>query len=177
MPERVTCEKWYDGTFWSATLPDGWRFFQDRTRRGFPHVFESPSGSRMQIGTSRDVEVHGPPEAVPDGLDENQVKTYLSAASSARIDAWWTWSSFPRALFPLIRHKAIKRRDVGDLTGFTYDQRLAPDRKGWAGSFNAGRWQLWVYFAASNAAFAADEQTALLILASVRFHGEMARPR
>ena len=177
MQETVTCEKWYDGSYWSAALPHAWRFFQDRTKHGFPHVFESSSGSRLQIGTSRDVEVYGPREPAPEGLSENQVKAYRVAVSSARIDPWWTWRSFPRVLFPLIRHKAITRRDAGDLTGFTYDQRLAPDRKGWAGSFNAGRWQLWIYFAASDTAFAADEQTALLILASVRFHGEMAPPR
>ena len=102
MTERITCEKWIG------------------PRKNYPYVFESPSGSRMQVGTSRDVERSGPAESVPDDLKTDSERlTYLIATSSARIDPWWTWRAYPRMLFPLIRSRAIKRRNVGTLTGFT----------------------------------------------------------
>jgi hypothetical protein len=171
LTERITCEKWFDGSYWSATVPKSWQWRQDRNKKNYPYVFESPAGSRMQVGTSRDAKRSGPAESVPDDVkSESEKLTYLIAASSARIDHWWIWRGYPRILFPLIRSRAIMRRDVGALTGFTYEQRLAPDRKGWAGPFSDGRWMLWVYFAASDWAFAADSETALLILASFTFH-------
>lgn len=171
MTERISCERWFDGTYWSATVPERWRWQRDMTKSGYPYVFESPSASRMQVGSGKDVSRSGPDESVPDCVKtESEKLTYLIAASSARIDPGWTWRAYPRVLFPLIRARAIARRDVGTLTGFIYEQRLAPDRKGWAGPFASGRWMLWVYFAASDAAFAADSETALMILASFTFH-------
>ena len=172
MTVQVSCDKWFDGSYWSATVPDQWRFRQDRSIRGFPYVFESPSDSRMQVGTSKDVELHGPgyvTEDVPDDLrSEGQRKAYRMAVQSARIDPSWTWRDFPAALFRLARGRAITRRDVGVLVGFTYETRR-DKHKAWAGFFSHQRWMLYVYFAGGDSAFEVDSETALLILASFSF--------
>jgi hypothetical protein len=168
----VSCEKWFDGSFWSATVPGHWRFRQDRSIRGFPYVFESPSDSRMQVGTSKDVELHGPSYDVTDIPDElrseGHRKAYRMALQSARFDPGWSWRDFPAALFRLARGRAITKRDVGGLVGFTYETRR-DDRRSWAGFFSHQRWMLYVYFAGAERAFEADSETALLILASFRF--------
>jgi hypothetical protein len=166
--ERVTTEKWFDGTYWGATLPAGWRFFRDRTIDGFPHVFESASGSRLQIGMSKDVRHSGPEEDIPEELKTELEKlVYVVTLGSARIDDSWSWYSFPRMLFPLIRQRALVRRELGVLTGFTYE---IDKGSGWAGFLASGRWMLYARLTSNARAFRSDSETALLILASLTFH-------
>lgn len=170
MTQQVQCEKWFDGTFWTASVPDGWRFFQDRSIDGFPHVFASPCGARMQVGARKDVELSGyDVQALPEGLrTQGQRAAYAMTVQCARIDPGWSWWDFPRQLLSLVRTRAVRRHDVGTLTGFTYELRPRSG-KGWAGFFSAQRWMLYVRFSAPKQAFDADSEAALLVLSSFRF--------
>jgi len=171
MTASVNCERWFDGTFWSTTVPEQWRFRRDFTIRGFPYVFESPTGSRMQVGTSKNVELSGYDykEAPEDLKSEEHRKAYLMTLVQARNDPGWSWRDFPRVIFSLARRRAITKREVGVLVGFTYNGRRE-DRTTWAGFFSAQPWLLYVHFSAPSGAFEADTEIALLILASFVFH-------
>lgn len=168
MAERVTCDRWFDGTYWSATLPAGWRFFQDKTIDGFPHVFESASGTRLQLGVRKDVQHSGPQEDIPDELkSEMERLVYVVTVGAARIDYSWSWYGFPRMLFRLVRGRALTRRELGALIGFTYE---IDKGKGWAGFLASGRWMLYARLTSNERAYRTDSETALLILASFTFH-------
>jgi hypothetical protein len=171
MTTLVNCERWFDGTFWSATVPEQWRVRRDFTIRGFPYVFESPADSRMQVGTSKNVELSGYDykEAPEDIRSDDHRKAYLITLVQARNDPSWAWRDFPKLMFSLARRRAIMKRQVGALVGFTYDGQ-SENRKTWAGHFSAQPWMLYVYFSAPSGMFEADSETALLILASFTFH-------
>lgn len=165
--EAVSCEKWFDGTYWTATLPAGWRFFQDRSIDGFPHVFMSAAGSRLQVGVRKDVELNYLEDEVPPELrSEAQRKAYRMTLMDARLDQGWTWRDFAGLLFPLVRRRALTGRQLGALLGFTYDRRTG----GWAGYLGAGRWMLYAKLTPAEAAPREDSETALMILASFTFH-------
>ena len=171
MTPSVNCEPWFDGTFWSATFPEQWRFRRDLTIRGFPYVFESPGGSRMQVGTSKNVRLSGyDTEEVPEELtSEDHRAVYLMTLVQARNNPVSYSRDFPRVTFSLAPQRTITKREVGALVGFTYSGRIE-ERTTWAGFFSTEPWVLYVHFSAHSGTFRADSEIAFLILASFVFH-------
>jgi hypothetical protein len=171
MTTAFTSERWFDGTFWSTTVPRQWRVSRDHTMQGFPYAFESPTHSRMQVGPTKNVELSGYDEGeAPEELrSEGHRKAYLMTLTQARNDHSWSWRDFPQMIFSLARRRAITEHKLGALVGFTYEGQR-DNKRTWAGYFSAEPWMLSVYFSAPGQVFEADSETALLILASFVFH-------
>jgi hypothetical protein len=171
--EQVHSEPQVDGSFWTGNLPEGWRFWRDKSQDHFPYVFDAPSGSKMQIWTWKNVGLGGfdLARAPKDLTTEEHRKAYLMTLNRAQMDYRcrsrfeYVAAMFIRQYWP--RHKIV-RYSAGLLTGFTYDRQNTPDPER-SGHFSADPWMLDVVFAAPKEVFENDWKVALSILATVCF--------
>ena len=183
---KVSCEVWYDQTWWEAELPASWTFRQDQSIKGWPCLFESPNRARLWINTSKHVDISGWDLTIaPSELSTEQKKAFLLAASGASqldISELDVSKMKPHEL-AMMQHRLVmnrsstlasarpklKRHDAGELVGFTF-ARQQQSECGWAGYFSHDPWMLNVAFNSPPGADQ-DSEVALSVLASVRFRG------
>jgi hypothetical protein len=180
----VSCETWYDGTWWEAELPASWSFGQDRSIKGWPYVFGSPDGARLWIHASKHNQIAGKSSIAPAALTHEQKKAFLLAASDSQLAASRPIdvANTNPVMLALRQHIEVVRRpsrmriaasglaraDLGVLVGFVYS-RLEPDAIGWSGYFSHAPWMLRLSFMAPPAAAADASEVARGIVASIRF--------
>jgi hypothetical protein len=183
-PSVVSCETWFDGSWWEAELPASWSFGQDRSIKGWPYRFESPDGARLWIHASKHDRIAGDFSIAPAGLTHEQQTAFLLAASDSELAA-----SRPvditrtnPVMLALRQHIQVVRRptrmrvaarglaraDLGVLVGFVYP-RLEPDAIAWSGRFSHAPWMLHASFTAPPAVAAEASAVARGIVASIRF--------
>lgn len=160
----VQTERFFDGTHWEATCPEGWTFRQDKSVDGFPYVFES-QGYRLQLGTCRALTPnYGDDITRPDIKSEALRIAYVTTLQQARMT-----DPIPLAwLFcPLTRYdSALRRHDFAKLSGFTYKARPPVL---WAGWFTAEPWSIYAALSGPRERSAQRSEEALAILGSIRF--------
>lgn len=185
METRVTSERWDDGTWWEAELPSGWSFFgRDKSFRGWPYSFTSPSGARLFVHVNDGSNTTTDVFCAPHELTATQKTAYAVAASDAAyddIEPVDVASMSPLALaalqFEFLASRAarlkragpkLKRHDRGPLVGFTHPLKSSVE-VGWSGHFAIGTYWLvaWLSMKEWNEA---DANAGLDLLASMKFH-------
>lgn len=171
---EVRADKWFEGSYWTATLPDDWTFRKDTTVRGFPYVLESAPATRLQIGETRDVR-----------LSENMKWTRKDIGSEEHRKAYALTlmeasGSRSRTVGGLVKEGArrtigllpeVAKHSLGPLVGFTYELEEG-DRVGWAGYFSAEPWMLYAKLLAPADVIEAKSAQAFEVLRSVKFRRE-----
>jgi hypothetical protein len=168
----VRTDPFFDGSYWEASPPEGWAFRQDKSVRGYPHVFESPSGCRIQIGTARALKInYGVGVTRPGITSEAQRIAYVSTREQAWLEQGrgsvptWFFASLRRAIGMT---PAIEMHTLSGLVGFTHPLK-SRDPAGWAGWFAGEPWSLFVRFTCPAAILEEGTRDALAILDSIRF--------
>lgn len=84
----VKGEKWPDGSWWEARPPRDWTARRDHATHGAPYIFESPSGSRLQIGARQHSELQGFDflfSIAPADLSAEQQNAFVSTVFAAAM--------------------------------------------------------------------------------------------
>ena len=173
MAYRFNSEKWFDGTHWEVTVPDDWSAGQDKTIDGFPYRFQSPTGSFLQLGVRKFVELTGyADDSISSKLgSEDERRAYLMTkgdawlAHSGRSPLGYIFALLARGLG--FEPKVVKC-DAGKLKGYVYRQAGENDVTV-QGYFVFRNWVTYVYFHAKKADFDNDSKQSLAILESLQF--------
>ena len=173
MAYRFIGEKWFDGTWWEVTVPDAWSAKQDKTIDGGPYRFSSPTGSFLQLGVRKLVELTGcPDDSVSSKLSsEDERRAYLLTKNAAwvshsgRSPAFYVLASLARALGFEPR---IAKCDAGKLKGYM-SHKVCENGDTFQGYFTFHDWTTYAYFRAGKADFDNDSKQALAILGSLQF--------
>jgi hypothetical protein len=165
-------EKWFDGTWWEVSVPDGRNAKQDKTIDGFPYRFSSPAGSFLQLGVRKLVELSGyRDDSRSNGLAEDERRAYLMTRSSAWV-MQWTGSPIRNFAASLVRglgfYPKIAKCDAGRLKGYIFHRSSDGDLS-FQGYFAFREWTIYALFQANKASFENDSKGALAILASLQF--------
>ena len=187
----VKGEKWPDGSWWEARPPRDWTARRDHAIHGAPYIFESPSGSRLQIGARQHSELQGFDflfSIAPADLSAEQQNAFVStvfAAAMQRLgpDIMETeplHQRIPKRLKQLTNHshlasaaREVRKHVLGELVGFTYELDATGDR-GWEGYFSRDPWTMYALFKAHEKAVKIDAEPALAVLASIHFYTKRA---
>jgi hypothetical protein len=163
----VRTSPFFDGTWWEATCPEGWKFRQDKSVKGYPYVFETESGYRLQLGWGRDSRINfGTRISRPDIDSEPLRIAYVVTLKQAQLAAGHSIPGFLWATLRGIRYRAseVQRHSYAGISGFTY-----PTKSGWAGTFVAAPWYLDASFARAHSPAQDMDREAFRILESLRF--------
>jgi len=173
MAYRFLGEKWFDGTRWEVTVPDDWGAKQDKTIDGGPYRFSSPTGSVLQLGVRKLVELTGyPDDSVSSKLSsEDERRAYLMTKNAA-----WVSHSGSSPLFYVLALLAralgfearIVKCDVGKLKGYM-SHKVRENSVTFQGYFAFHDWTTYAYFRAGKTDFDNDSKQALAILGSLQF--------
>lgn len=179
---KIVSERWFNDTTWEADYPEGWKAFRDKSIRGFPYVFESSAGSRLQVGLSMQGTISGFDwSEAPEDLTKFQKQAYLITLQEARNQSWVTW---PEWALAHIRQKLgyrpqLEKRIVGAFVGFTYEcpPRIEHQRSR-AGHFSAEPepYAAYLYFRASEQSYEADSAVAWDIIGTIKLHVQQGVP-
>lgn len=87
MGETFSCEKWVDGSWWEATLPDGWHWRRDKNIKGWPYVCTLQEAKLIIHQAFSGAELHGydwsiVPASVQQPLEREM---YMGAAMDFRL--------------------------------------------------------------------------------------------
>jgi hypothetical protein len=164
----VHTEPFFDGTRWEASCPAGWTFRHDKTVRGYPYVFESEPGCRLEVFAGRDPWInYGADISRPDITSEPLRIAYVMTLQQARMDAGDSLGAYVLGSLRGLRsfESRLRRHDFEGIAGFTSEK----GGRGWAGHFTATPWSLYVHFSAPADEVAAKGAEALGILGTIQF--------
>ena len=182
---RARSDPWHDGTWWEVQLPPGWSSLgHDKSRKGWPHAFASPSGARLYIHVNDGAKGTRDVSWAPAALTPTQRVAYCAAASDTANDELDPGRFAGKGAIALtllqLAHAAgypkrlkaaaakLKRIDRGPMVGFTYPPK-GNEKSGWFGHFAVDTYWLvsWISVKEWNQA---DADAALDLLASITVH-------
>jgi hypothetical protein len=135
--------------------------------KGYPYVFESESGYRLQLGSGRDARLNFGTDISRPDIDSEPLRiAYVLTLKQAQLAAAHSIPGFLWATLRGIRYRAshVQRHSYAGISGFTY-----PTKTGWAGTFVAAPWYLDASLARARSQVHDKDREALGILESLRF--------
>jgi len=166
-------QRWFDGTWWEVTVPDGWEAKQDKSIDGGPYRFSSPGGAYLQLGSGKGVELSGYRDDVESRnlKSEDERRAYLMTQRAAWMVRWE--GSALRYFLGMIAdafaiYPKVEKCDAGKLRGYIFRTGSGANRK-CLGYFTFRDWTIYALFRADDNHFDGDFGEALSILRSMQF--------